>query len=235
MAKFQMRTSTSSFAWMANSRTIWQASSTTCTIWFSCSTASLHYRFNFSMLMCWSLITCRSVTLPSLKFCGDSVLQKMEHLLRDCSHLNLTPFKLLTIGLSASFSAMSAPSGSTIVLVILAHNISSATEVPTLRLLDNVPAYGVHTCNSCICVQRSPNINWCRYSNCWRESKVTSPTISLISCKSPSVMVIGSKYVFEDIVFFRILTFSRGCRCLSWVDIVYGFVPHCYVFLFQAR
>ena len=72
---------------------------------------------------------------------------------------NLTPFKLLTVGLLASFSVMNAPSDITIVLVTLARNISSAAEVLTTRLVDTVPAYGVHTCNSYICVRRPPNNN----------------------------------------------------------------------------
>jgi len=72
----------------------------------------------------------------------------------------------MTIGLLASFSVMSAPSGSTIVLVILVKNISSATEVSTARLVDSVPAYGVCTYNNYICVRRAPNTNWCCSSNC---------------------------------------------------------------------
>jgi len=40
---------------------------------------------------------------------------------------------------------------------------------------------------------------------------VTSLIVSLISYKSPSVRVIGSKDVFEALVFFRDATFSCGC------------------------
>ena len=51
-----------------------------------------------------------------------------------------TPFNALTIGLSASFFVTNAPYGSTIVLVVRAHNISSATTIPTARLIERVPA-----------------------------------------------------------------------------------------------
>lgn len=56
---------------------------------------------------------------------------------------NPTPFKLLTMDLSASFSVVSAPSGSTIVLVTLVRNISSATKVLIARLVETVLACGV--------------------------------------------------------------------------------------------
>lgn len=56
---------------------------------------------------------------------------------------------------------------------------------------------------------------------------VTSLTISPISCRSPSLRVIGSNEVFEAFNFFHNLTCSLGCRHFNWVDVVYGSMPPC--------
>lgn len=133
---------------------------------------------------------------------------------------NPTCFRLLTVGLSASFFVVSAPYGSTIVLVTLVCNISSAVEVPIARLVDTVPACGVQTCNSYNSIQRAPITNYYCSLNCWRPFVVTSLTVSPMSCKSTSVRVIGSKDVFEALFFFRDAAFSCGHGCLSWVDFV---------------
>ena len=140
-----------------------------------------------------------------------------------------TPFKLLTVGLSASFAVISAPSGSTIMLVTLVCNISSAAEVPILRRVDTKPACGVRTCNSYNSIRRAPNTSYYYYSNSWRASVMTSLTISPISCKFPSVRVIRSKYVFDAFVFFHGTVCSRCYGCLSWVDVICGSMPPCSV------
>lgn len=56
---------------------------------------------------------------------------------------NPTPFKVLTMGLLASFFVVSAPPSSSIALVTLVRNIFMVVEVPIMRLVDTVPAYGV--------------------------------------------------------------------------------------------
>ena len=58
---------------------------------------------------------------------------------------------------------------------------------------------------------------------------MTSLTILSISCKSPSVKVIRSNNVFDAFVFFRGIICSCGRRHLSWVNVIYGSVPRCYV------
>ena len=54
---------------------------------------------------------------------------------------------------------------------------------------------------------------------------MTSLTISLMSCRSPSMRVIGSKEVLEAFDFFRGLTCSLGRCHFSCVDVVCGSVP----------
>jgi len=148
----------------------------------------------------------QSVTLLSPKFHGDSILQEVEHLPRE--HFNPTPFKILIVDLLASYFVVSAPSGSTITLVTLVCNISVVAEVSIARLVDTALACGVRASNSCNFVWRAPITNYCCSSNCWRASVVTSLTISPISYRFPSVRVIGSKDVFEALVFFHDATFS---------------------------
>jgi len=58
---------------------------------------------------------------------------------------------------------------------------------------------------------------------------VMSLTVSPISCRSPSVRVIGSKKVFEAFVFFHGPTYSLGRRRFSWVDVVCRSMPPCSV------
>ena len=107
-----------------------------------------------------------------------------------------------------------------------AHNISSVVVVPSARLVDIVPACGVHTCNSCICAWRAPNTVWCSSANCWRASSVVmSLTVSPMSCRSLSVRVIRSKEVFEAFDFFCGPTCSLGRCHFNIVDVFYGFVP----------
>lgn len=124
--------------------------------------------------------------------------------------------------MSASFSIMSAPSSSTIVLVIWSRNISSAVDVPTARLVDIVLTYGVHTYNSYICAQSDPNAIWCSSMNSKRVSAMTSLTVSLMSCRSSSVRVIESKEVFEYFNLFCGPIFSLRCCHFNYVDIFYG-------------
>lgn len=54
---------------------------------------------------------------------------------------------------------------------------------------------------------------------------VTSHTISPISCRSPSVRVIGSKEVLEAFDFFHDPTYSLTHCHFSCVDVVYGSAP----------
>ena len=117
------------------------------------------------------------------------------------------------------------------VLVILAHSISSVIDVPTARLVDTVPAYGVCTCNSCICARRALNTIWCSYSNYWRVSMVMSLIVLPMLCRSPLVMVIRLKEVFEAFDFFHNRNCSLGCEHFSWVDTVCGFAPPCFIFV----
>lgn len=63
---------------------------------------------------------------------------------------------------------------------------------------------------------------------------VTSLTLSLISCKSPSVRVIGLKDVFDAFFFFHGTTCSHGHGCLSLVDVIYGSVSPCSVSIFAS-
>lgn len=131
------------------------------------------------------------------------------------------------MGLLASFSVVSAPSSSIIALVTLVRNISTIANVLIATLVDTVPIYGVRACNSCNSVWRAANTNYYYHLNFLTASMVTSLTVSPISCKSPSVRVIGFKDVFEALVFFHDTTFSCGRWCLSWVDVVCRSTPPC--------
>lgn len=147
-----------------------------------CSTSSLCCKLNYSMLMHCSLITYRAQLSRALCSAVTPSCKRWSISQGSTAIFNPTNFRLLIMDLLASFSVVSAP------------------------------ACGVRTYNSCSSVQRAPNTNSCFSSNCWRAFVVTSLTISLISCRSPSVNVFGSKDVFEALVFFRDTTFSCSHR-----------------------
>lgn len=119
----------------------------------------------------------------------------------------------------------SAPSGKTIVLVTRARKISSVAVMPSVRLVDTVLACGVRTCNSCICAWRAPNTVWCSFTNYWRASMVMSLTVSPMSCRSPSVRVVGLKEVLEAFDFFYVPTCTLGRCRFNCVDVVCGSTP----------
>ncbi len=106
--------------------------------------------------------------------------------------------------------------------------------VPTARLVDTVPASGVHTYNSYIGVWRAPNTIWCCSSNYWRASVDTSLIISPIWWRSPSVRVIRSNEVFEAFDSFHNPTCSLRHRHFSWVDIICRSMPPCSVSVFGS-
>ena len=53
--------------------------------------------------------------------------------------------------------------------------------------------------------------------------------VSLISCKSILVRVIGSNDSLRPLFFFRDLTCSHGHGRFIWVDIICGSMPPCFV------
>jgi len=80
----------------------------------------------------WLSLARNLTVIPSCK------TYKVSH--RSITMLIPRPFSALTVGLLASFVITSAPSGSTMVFVIHACTICSAFIVPTVRLVERVPA-----------------------------------------------------------------------------------------------
>ena len=95
----------------------------------------------------WALI---STITPSYKRWSASC--------RSDARFSPTPFKALTMGLSASFSMVSAPSGSTIALEAFVCSILAASEVSVAKLVDTVPTYDAWVCNSCNPVWIAPSM-----------------------------------------------------------------------------
>lgn len=185
-------TSTGSFAGMASSEMQQQASSTTCNKCWFCDTNSsrcmlIFSIFIFSSLRIWITrlsLVCNSIFIPSYSRYNVSR--------GSAAKLRPRPFIMLTGNLSILFVATRAPSGNTIVFSICACNICSIAEDPTMRLVERVPTWGGHTCNSYSYSLRAPNTVWFSCIKSWRASFMTLHTISLMSCRSPSVKVIGS-------------------------------------------
>ena len=138
-----------------------------------------------------------------------------------------TPFKVLTVGLLASFSVVSAPSGNTIALEAFVCSISTTTEVSIAKLVDIVLASNSRVYNSYNLVWMAPRMICYYCSNVCRASMVTSRTVSPISCKSPSMRVIGSNNVLVTLDFFLDPPFSYSQGCLMQVDVTYGFALCC--------
>lgn len=125
----------------------------------------------------------------------------------------------------------SAPSSSTIALEAFTHNISAAFEMPIESLVDTVPACDAQVYNSYKLFWIAPNTSFSYYSNCCRASEVTSRTMSPMSCKSPSVRVIGFSDVLVAFDFFLDPLFSCSLGHLMWTDVSCGSTPCCFVCL----
>jgi len=132
---------------------------------------------------------------------------------------NPTPFKALKVGLSASFFVVSAPLGSTITQEAFACSIPTASEVPMTRLVDIMPAYDTLFCSSCNPIWIAPKKIYCCYSKCCRASIVTSLTMSPITYKSSSIIVMGSSDVLVTFYFFMDPPFSSSLGRLMRADI----------------
>lgn len=116
------------------------------------------------------------------------------------------------MGLSASFFMVSAPSDNTVALEAFMRNILVGSEVSIAKMVDIVLACEVWVYNSYNLVWMAPRMIYCCCSNCSRVSIVTSLNVSLISCKSPSINVIGSREVLVALDFFLDSPFSRSLR-----------------------
>jgi len=135
------------------------------------------------------------------------------------ARFNPTPFKALTVGLSASFSVVITPSSNTCALEAFVHNISSASDVLIAKLVDSVPACDVWVCNSCSLVWMAPRRTCFYFSNCLKASAVTSLTMSPMSYKSPSINVMGSNDVLVALDLFLDPPFSSSLRRLMRPDV----------------
>ena len=184
-----------------------------------------HCRAIYSLLILCSLITYKSRCSQALRSTITPSCNRWSASPGSTARFNPTPLRVLTVALSASFSMVSAPSGSNIMLETFACSISATYEVLIARLVDNVLACDTWVCSSCRPIWMAPNISCCCYSNCCRASMVTSRTLSPISCKIPSVRVIGSNDVLVAFDFFLDPTFSYSLRFLMWADVAYEFTP----------
>ena len=124
------------------------------------------------------------------------------------ARFNQSPFKVLTVDLSASFSVVSSPSGNTTALEAFVHNILAASEVSIAKLVDTVPTCDVRVCNSYNPVWIAPSMICYFCSNYCRASVVTSLTVSPMSYKYPSVSVMGSSEFLVALDFFLNPPFS---------------------------
>ena len=198
-----MRASAGVSVGMADLGMLWQASSSTCTSFRFYNTTSSLYKLNNSMLIFCSLSTCSAwlslaciyEVIPSCRTYNAS------H--GSASMLILIPFRVLIIGLSASFAVTNAPSSNIMVFFTWARNICSATIVLTTRLVERVPAWGVHTCNSYSYALGDPNTIWFSCTKFWRASEVTSWNLLLMSWRTPVVRVIRSIDNFDALTFLR--------------------------------
>lgn len=75
----------------------------------------------------------------------------------------------------------------------------------------------------------APNTYYYCYSNYCRSSMMASHIISLMSFKSPSIMVIGFMDILLALDFFHGPTFSCPLGCLIWNRGVYSSAPPCFV------
>lgn len=71
----------------------------------------------------------------------------------------------------------------------------------------------------------APKIVWCSCMKSWRASFVTSHTVSLMSCRSPLIRVIGSMDNIEALIFFHNPARSTRCWRFNCVDVVRKSVP----------
>jgi len=145
------------------------------------------------------------------QLCNYSILEEVECFKWKHYQVQSTPFKVLTVGLSASFSIVSAPSGSTNTLEAFVHSILAPYDVLIAKLVDIVPTYSL--------VWMAPMMIYCYFSNCCRASVVTSLAMSLMSYKSPSISVIGSNEVLVAFDFFLDPPFSYSLGCLMQPDV----------------
>lgn len=187
--------------------------------------AKSHYRAICSLLILCLLITCKVRCSQALSSAINPSYNRWRASPGSTAKFNPTPLRALIVGLSTSFFAVSAPSSSTIMLETFARSISTAYEVLIARLVDTVPACDVRVCNSCRLEWMANNSSFYCCSNYCSASAVTSHTVSLMSCKSPSVRVIGSNDVLVALDFFLDPPFSCSLGRLIRENVSYGFVP----------
>lgn len=87
------------------------------------------------------------------------------------------------------------------------------------RLVDTLLAYDVQVYNSYNPIWIASRMTYYCCSNFCRAFAVRSLTVSLISCKSPSVNVVGTSDVFVGFDFFLDPPFSSSLGHLMKVDI----------------
>ena len=223
VANLWIHASTGISARMSSSEMHWQALSITYTSCWFCDTNSSCYKLSCSIFIFYSLRTWSTRLSLAL---SSAVIQSCNTYNVSCGRVAILTqrlFSMLTKGFSASFDVISAPFSSTILFVIRTRNICSIVMDPTVRLVERVPTWGEHTCKSCNCALRAPNTIWFSCIKSWRASLVTSCNILLMSCRSPSVRVIGSMDNFEALTLFRNPTCSTGCWHFIYVDAVHGF------------
>jgi len=134
-----------------------------------------------SLLIHFSLITYRVWCSRALNSLITPSYNRWSTSPGSTAKFNPTPLRELIVGLSSSFSMASAPLGSTSMLETFARNILAASEVPIVRLVDIVPDCDAWVCSPCRPIWIAPNINYCYFSNCCRDSMVTSCTVSPMS------------------------------------------------------